>query len=87
MLTRKELMDKLTQLKIEEQAYKRLLDCNYYDYDKRTYYFRLLKKVQKEIPKIKFQIRLNKEMNKKNVKDRNTNSTNNKKKSRSDSND
>ena len=76
MLERKELMDKLTQLELEEKAYKRLLDCFYYDYNKRTYYFNLLKKTQKEIPKIKFQLRLIKEM-KNNAKNRNTNTTDN----------
>lgn len=86
MLERKELMDKLTQLELEEKAYKRLLDCFYYDYNKRTYYFNLLKKTQKEIPKVKFRLKVIKEM-KKNVKNRNTNSTNNKEKSWSNSND
>ncbi len=86
MLERKELMDKLTQLELEEKAYKRLLDCFYYDYNKRTYYFNLLKKTQKEIPKVKFRLKVIKEM-KKNVKNRNTDSTNNKEKSWSNSND
>jgi hypothetical protein len=86
MLERKELMDKLTQLELEEKAYKRLLDCFYYDYNKRTYYFNLLKKTQKEIPKVKFRLKVIKEM-KKNVKNRNTNSTNNKEKPWSNSND
>lgn len=87
MLERKELMDKLTQLELEEKAYKRLLDCFYYDYNKRTYYFNLLKKTQKEISKVKFRLKLIKEMKKENVKNRNTNSTNDKEKSWSDSND
>ena len=86
MLERKELMDKLTQLELEEKAYKRLLDCFYYDYNKRTYYFNLLKKTQNEIPKVKFRLKVIKEM-KKNVKNRNTNSTNNKEKPWSNSND
>ena len=86
MLERKELMDKLTQLELEEKAYKRLLDCFYYDYNKRTYYFNLLKKTQKEIPKVKFRLKVIKEM-KKNVKNRNTDSTNNKEKPWSNSND
>lgn len=86
MLERKELMDKLTQLELEEKAYKRLLDCFYYDYNKRTYYFNLLKKTQKEIPKVKFRLKVVKEM-KKNVKNRNTDSTHNKEKPWSNSND
>lgn len=75
MLTRKELIDKLTQLELEEKSYKRLLDSFYYDYNKRTYYFNLLKKVQKEIPKVKFRLRVIKEKEKKekNDKNRNTN--------------
>ena len=76
MLERKELIDRLTQLELEESAYKRLLDSSYYDYNKRTYYFNLLKKTQKEIPKVKFRLKVIKEM-KKNVKNRNTNTTNN----------
>lgn len=76
MLERKELIDKLTQLELEESAYKRLLDSSYYDYNKRTYYFNLLKKTQKEIPKVKFRLRMIKEMER-NAKNRNTNTTNN----------
>ena len=76
MLERKKLIERLTQLEIEEKAYKRLLDCSYYDYDKRTYYFNLLKKTQKEIPKIKFRLRVIKEIND-NAKNRNTDKSNN----------
>lgn len=73
MLERKELIEKLTQLEAEEKAYKRLLDCSYYDCNKRTYYFNLLKKTQKEIPKVKFRLRIIKEKEKINDKNRNTN--------------
>lgn len=76
MLTRKELIEKLTQLEIEKKSYTRLLDRYYYDQKKRSYYFNLLKKAKDEIPKVKFQLRLIKEM-KNNAKNRNTNSTNN----------
>lgn len=78
-MTRNELLNRLSELELQEKAYKRMLDIYYYDYEKRTHYFNLLKKTHKEIPKIKFQLRLCKEIER-NDKNRNTSSTKNKEK-------
>ena len=64
------LIDDLTKLCAEEKALKRVLDITYYDENKRTEMFAKLKECKKNIEKVKFKIRMERELN---VKDNNTN--------------
>jgi hypothetical protein len=63
------LIEKLSNLKLEESSLKRNLDRNYCNLKIRTKMFEKLKDVKKEIKNVKFQIRLEREM-KKNEKSR-----------------
>lgn len=63
-MNRKELIDELTELELEEKAYKRALDVTYYDNNKRLNNFEQLKQVQKQIRFVKYKLRLLKEMEK-----------------------
>lgn len=56
------LIKELTELKIKEKAYKRFLDLKYYDNEQRSKFFNELKEIKKDIRKIKFKIRLEKEL-------------------------
>ena len=66
----KELIEKLSNLQMKERYLKRYLDINYYDEEKRNFYFDEIRKVKDEIQKVNFMLRLNKE--KKNVENSNT---------------
>jgi len=59
-----ELIEKLSNLKLEENNLKRCLDTSYFDYEKRTELFNRIKGIKKEIQQIKFKIRLEKELRK-----------------------
>lgn len=56
------LIEELTKLRIKEKAYKRFLDLKYYDNEQRSKFFNELKEIKKDIRKIKFKIRLEKEL-------------------------
>lgn len=71
----KELIEKLSNLQMKERYLKRYLDINYYDEEKRNFYFDEIRKVKDEIRKVNFMLRLNKE--KKNVENSNTIEPNN----------
>ena len=64
MKHKRTLIDTLAELEIKEKAYKRLLDLHYYDKEKRLFYFDLVLKTQEELKKVKFQLRINREMKK-----------------------
>lgn len=53
-----ELINVLSKLKLQESAYKRNLDRNYYNKKLRKDFFEKLKEVQREIEKVNFKIRL-----------------------------
>lgn len=57
-------IDELSNLLMEEKYLKRNLDLNYYKKNDRDKYFMRLKEVKKEIEKIKFKIRLEKQIKK-----------------------
>ena len=59
-----ELIEQLSNLKLQEKALKRALDRVYNDVEMRTQLFNKIKKLKKEIDLIKFKIRLVKEMKK-----------------------
>lgn len=58
------LIDELTMLKLKEKNLKRVLDIYFYDPKKRENNFKELKKVKKDIEKIKFKLRIERKMKK-----------------------
>lgn len=67
-----ELIERLSNLKLEENNLKRILDVYYRDENMRTKAFNKIKKVKKEIEQIKFKLKLEKELKNEN---NNTNNT------------
>lgn len=61
-----ELIEKLSNLKLEEKNLKRVLDVYYRDENMRTKAFNKIKKVKKEIEQIKFKLKLEREINNEN---------------------
>lgn len=57
-------INNLSNLKMEERCLKRMLDLNYYKKEARDKHFARLLEVQKEIRKLKFKIRLERQMKK-----------------------
>ena len=68
---REDLIDKLSKLNMSENMIKRCLDIKCYDEESRRKFFVELQQIQKEIQKIKFKLRMEKEI--KNDKNNNTN--------------
>lgn len=68
---REDLIDKLSKLNMSEKMIKRCLDIKCYDEESRRKCFVELQQIQKEIQKIKFKLRMEKEI--KNDKNNNTN--------------
>lgn len=58
-----ELINELSKLTLEEKALKRNLNRNYYNVKTRNKLFNELELVNKEIKKVKFKIRLEREKN------------------------
>lgn len=58
------LIDELAMLKLKEKNLKRVLDIYFYDSKKRENNFKELKKVKKDIEKIKFKLRIERKMKK-----------------------
>lgn len=67
-----DLIDKLSRLKLEEVSLKRSLDTYYRDEKARTRAFNKIKKIKKDIDKLNFKLRIEKEINNEN---NNTNNT------------
>ena len=67
-----ELIERLSNLKLEEKNLKRVLDVYYRDENMRTKAFNKIKKIKKEMEQIKFKLRLEKELKNEN---NNTNNT------------
>ncbi len=67
-----ELIERLSNLKLEEKNLKRVLDVYYRDENMRTKAFNKIKKVKKDIEQIKFKLKLEKELKNEN---NNTNNT------------
>ena len=63
-MDRKELMEELTNLSLQKKNYTRQLDINYFNFEKRTYFFNEIKKIEKQEREIKFKLELLKELNK-----------------------
>lgn len=63
------LIERLSNLQLQEKALLRVLDKVYNDIEARTKTFNQIKKVKREISSVKFKIRLEKEL-KKNEKSR-----------------
>lgn len=59
-----ELINQLSKLTLEEKALKRNLNRNYYNIKTRNKLFNELDSVNKEINRVKFKIRLEREKNK-----------------------
>ncbi len=57
-----ELIEELSKLTLQEKSLKRNLDVCYYDSKKREKLFKEIDEVKKKIKKIKFKIRLEREM-------------------------
>lgn len=57
-------IDELSNLLMEEKSLKRILDLNYYNKEARDKHFSRLLEVQKEIRKVKFKIKLEKQIKK-----------------------
>lgn len=57
-----ELIERLSNLKLEEKNLKRVLDVYYRDENMRTKAFNKIKKIKKEMEQIKFKLRLEKEL-------------------------
>lgn len=70
-----ELIEELSKLELQKKHLIRCLDSQYYSKHQRTKTFEKIKDLKKQIEKVKFKIRLNKEI--KNVKNNNTNESNN----------
>lgn len=64
-------IEELSKLRLEETHLKRCLDVKYYNKEQRKKFFERIKEIKKEKEKLKFKIRLQKEV--KNAKDNNTN--------------
>ena len=60
----KELIDKLSKLKLSEATLKRALDTNSYARKDRQKIFDEMEKIKKEIEMTKFKLKLEKELNK-----------------------
>ena len=68
------LIDKLSMLVLKEKNLKRVLDIYYYDPRKRTEAFNELKQVKNDIEKVKFKLKIEREIkNGNNNKNCNTN--------------
>ena len=63
-----ELISKLSKLKLERGCIKRNIDTNYKHPKIKTELFERLKEVDKEIEKVKFKLKLEKEMKKDDIK-------------------
>lgn len=62
-MSNNDLIEKLSNLQLQEKYLKRALDKVYYvDIKERTRLFGEIKKVQKQIDKVKFKIRLEREI-------------------------
>ena len=59
-----ELIEQLSNLKLQEKALLRALDRAYNDIDMRTKLFNKIKNIKKEIELVKFKIRLERELKK-----------------------
>lgn len=57
-----ELIDVLSKLQLEEKSLKRNLDINYCDEKTRTKLFTRIKEIKKEMDKINFKLRIEKEI-------------------------
>lgn len=57
-----ELIDVLSKLQLEEKSLKRNLDINYCDEKTRTKLFNRIKEIKKEMEKINFKLRVEKEI-------------------------
>lgn len=66
----KQLIADLSQLKLERDYLLRQIDIYYHDKSKRHHYFELLKNLDKKIEKVKFKLKMEKEL--KNVTNNNT---------------
>lgn len=66
---RDKILDELCDLDTKEKYLNRCLDINKFDKSKRTIWFRELKDIKKKKEKLRFQLRLEKEM-RKNAKSR-----------------
>lgn len=64
-----ELINQLSKLILEKSSLKRQIDRNYYNIDLRTKLFLRLKDVEKDIERVKFKIRLEKEKKDENIGD------------------
>jgi len=67
-----ELISKLSKLKMEETSLKRSLDVYYMDDKARTRAFNKIKKIKREIDKLNFKLRIEKEINNENSNTNNT---------------
>ena len=56
------LIEHLSKLEIKAKHLKRCLDITYYNKEQRQHFFEEYKKVKEEIERIKFKIKINKEM-------------------------
>lgn len=63
-MNRKEVLEELTNLEIEQKYLKRQLDLNYYNKDKRVQIFNQIKDNKKKIDEVKFKLNVLKEMKK-----------------------
>lgn len=63
------LLEELLFLQLREKQLKRDIDTKYYDLNARNYYFEELKKTQLNIRRVKFKLKMTREM-KKNEKSR-----------------
>lgn len=59
----KELIDKLSKLKLEETSLKRILDTKSFASKGKPRIFQRLQEVKKEIDLVKFKLRMEKELN------------------------
>lgn len=64
LMKNNDLIEQLSNLKLEEKSLKRNLDRFYYDVDARTKLFERIEENKKEINNIKFKIRLEREIRK-----------------------
>lgn len=63
-MDRKEVLEELTNLEIEQKYLKRQLDLNYYNKDKRIQIFNQIKDNKKKVDEVKFKLNVLKEMKK-----------------------
>lgn len=61
-MTRNELLDIFTKLDLEEKSVKRNLDINYLDAKTRTKMFYRLKELKKEKERVKFMLKVEREI-------------------------